>query len=391
MFLKMTKPVQQQAQIKERTWRVEVMSAQPTTLAPSMTLYGRLETPNQFKAASPAASRVARVLVRDGDRVAKGALLAELDEKDFLPRLQQFQAEVAELEALLESENVRHRADLSAIKEENKLLALTREGVERANRMLRQQLGSNAALDEAEQTLARQALSVNSRRQSINEHPSRVKALEARLARARAQLSAAQLDFERSRVVAPFDGVVSQVAVAAGDQIKDGALLLTLYNPEDLEVRARIPAPFLSELQQALDSGMAIRGAAQLGGSRVELELARLAGEADASGVEGLFHLQMAKDWLRVGQVLQFSVTRLPNENAIAVPYSAVYGGGYLYTLVDGRMHRLDAQSLGAYVDEDGHEQLLIHAPDLQAGDQLILTHLPNAMEGLRAEAAPGR
>jgi hypothetical protein len=31
----------------------------------------------------------------------------------------------------------------------------------------------------------------------------------------------------------------------------------------------------------------------------------------------------------------------------------------------------------------------LVHAPDLRAGDAFLVTHLPNAIDGLRVEVAP--
>ena len=56
-ILRATKPEQPAAQVQERVWRVEVMEVQPRTLTPELTLYGRLESPNPFKAAASAASR----------------------------------------------------------------------------------------------------------------------------------------------------------------------------------------------------------------------------------------------------------------------------------------------------------------------------------------------
>ena len=106
-MLRATKPEQPAAQTQERVWRVEVMEVQPRTLTPELTLYGRLESPNPFKAAASAASRIDRVMVREGERVSVGQPLVILDERDFLPRLDQVRAEVRELEAQIRSEGIR--------------------------------------------------------------------------------------------------------------------------------------------------------------------------------------------------------------------------------------------------------------------------------------------
>ena len=46
--LKATKPQQPPAKISERIWRVEVEAVRPRTLAPSLTLYGQVETYNNY-------------------------------------------------------------------------------------------------------------------------------------------------------------------------------------------------------------------------------------------------------------------------------------------------------------------------------------------------------
>jgi hypothetical protein len=71
----------------------------------------------------------------------------------------------------------------------------------------------------------------------------------------------------------------------------------------------------------------------------------------------------------------------------VAVPYQAVYGGNRVYRLAEGRLEGLDVEIVGGHLEEDGSERLLILSAELNRGDLLVTTHLPNAMTGLRAEA----
>jgi multidrug efflux pump subunit AcrA (membrane-fusion protein) len=359
---------------------------QPRSLAPLLTLYGRVESDSLFKAAAPAPSRVDRVLVREGERVDRGQLLVVLDPRDFLPRLTQARAEVAELEAQLRSEELRHRSDGTALEQEQKLLQLAREGVQRARKLLGRNLGSDAELDAAEQEVARQELAVTKRRLDIADHPARSDALQARLSRARAALEEIELDYERSEVRSPNAAIVAGVEVAEGDRVAANSVLLSLYSPKSLEVRARIPAVFQQELQQTLASGYPLRGEMHSGAEPVELTLVRTAGEADPSGVDAFFHIDTGRQRLRSGQLLRFTLQRRPRENAVPVPYQSVYGGERLYLLEEGRLRRVTVEPLGAYLDEPGDERLLVQAPGLKSGDRLVITHLPNAIEGLRVE-----
>ena len=388
--LRATRPEAPAVQIQERVWRVEVMEVQPRTLIPALTLYGRLESPNPFKAAASAASRIDRVMVREGERVSVGQPLVILDERDFLPRLDQARAEVRELDAQIRSEGIRQQSDMAALKQEKKLLQLSRQGVDRAQRLRKKDLGSDSALDEAEQSLATQALSLTSRELAIADHPARLSALEARLAKARARVKELELEFERSRLLAPFDGIVAEVEVAEGDQVDKNRVLLTLYDPGALEVRARIPTPFQEELDQVRKKGQTLSGEADIGGRRLELSLLRLAGEASPSGVDALFRFESRPDWLRPGQVIRFNIHRLPQPDAVPVPFSALYRGNRVYRLEEGRMRGIGVETLGSFMDPSGKERQLVRAPELKTGDLLVTTHLPNAVDGLRAEAVSG-
>jgi multidrug efflux pump subunit AcrA (membrane-fusion protein) len=388
--LRATKPVQVAAKIEERVWRVQVMAVEPRRLSPVLTLYGRVETPSMFKAAAPASSRVDRVQVREGERVAKGQLLISLDERDFRPGLNRARAEVADLEAQMRSEAIRQESDLAALRHEKRLLTLARDGVNRAQRLQKQKLGSDSALDQAEQALAQQALSLSTRQLAITDHPARLKALEARLERARAGLAERELDFERSQVIAPFAGIVAQVQVAEGDQVTDNSMLLSMYDPASLEVRARIPAPFQDELQRAQQAGYPLHAESSISSGELKLRLARLAGEADPSGVDALFLVESGSEWLRTGQLLRFHLRLAPRDQSLPVPYAAVYEGNRIYKLEAGRMRGVKVETLGSYLDEQGKEQLLVRSPELAAGEELVITHLPNAIDGLPAEAVGG-
>lgn len=386
-FLKDTRPEREAAAVQERVWRVEVEPVEPSSLSPELSLYGRVETPDLLKVAASAQARVAEVAVRDGDRVSAGQLLIRLDERDFLPGIRQAQALVAELKAQVLSERNRIESDRESLEQEQALLAIAKDGVERAQRLTKQRVGSETDLDKAEESLARQALAVRSRRLDIDDHPARLQALEAKLESARARLEDIELDFERAVVTAPFDGVVAGVEVTTGDQVKQDEVLLRLYALGGLEVRARIPAPYQVEIQSALTRGAALSAAAEVGGARVPLRLDRVAGEALPSGVDGLFTVEAHAELLRLGQMVSVRLVRPQRADAVAVPFQAVYGGDRVYKLVDGRMRGLQVESLGGMNDGNGGERLLVRSDELAAGDEVVVTHMPNAIDGLRVEA----
>jgi multidrug efflux pump subunit AcrA (membrane-fusion protein) len=386
-FLQATRPGKSPVEVAERVWRVEVETVEPGSLSPEMALYGSVETPDLLKVAASAPARVAEVTVRDGDRVERGQLLIRLDERDFLHRLDRARAAVAELRAQIRSEKNRSERDRRALEQEQTLLAISRDGQERAQRLTKQRVGSETDLDIAEEAVARQALAVTIREMSIDDHPARLQALEARLQSARASLADIELDFERAVVEAPFDGVVAGVDVTVGDQVKQDDVLLRLYALDGLEVRARIPAPFQAEIRAALHSGAELTAIAELGGAQVPLRLDRVAGEARPSGVDGFFSVQGQSELLRLGQMVSLRLARPQRESAVSVPFQAVYGGDRVYKLVDGRLQGVEVETLGGMIDGNGGERLLVRSAELGDGDLVVVTHMPNAVDGLRVEA----
>jgi multidrug efflux pump subunit AcrA (membrane-fusion protein) len=384
--LKATKPEQEPPRVQERVWRVEVERIAPRRLAPELTLYGRVETPDLLKATASAAAWVTEVAVRDGDRVAQGDLLLRLDERDFVPRIAQIEADIADLQAQIESEKNRSETDKLALAQEQRLLELARASVERQERLKTQKVGAEQALDEAKQALAMQALAVSNREMSIADHPSRLRALQARLGSARARLTELELEYERATVRAPYDGIVSGVDVTSGDQVSRGAVLARMYALDSLEVRARIPAPYQGELIQGLTGGEPLTASARIGEQTVDLVLDRLAGEADPSGVDGLFRVAGDPALLRLGQMLTLRMARPARDRAVPVPFRAVYGGDRLYVVEDGRLRGVDVEDLGGRIGPDGRERLLVYSPALTAGDLVVTTHMPNAIDGLKVQ-----
>lgn len=388
--LKVTRPKPPQAVVKEPVWRVQAMSAQISTLSPVTRLNGRVESPEQTKAAAPGTGRVLKVAVREGQAVQPGQHLLELDPRDFQPRVDQARGEVDELQAAIGSEQLRHQADLDQLKQERQLLDFAAADVARFEQLRKENFYSQSAVDQSRQNLARQHITLRSRELSVADHQARLLQLQARLAKSRANLEQAELALQRSRVVAEFAGYVAKVEVAVGDQVNSGQSLLTLYPVAGLEVRAKLPATQQDEFVSALRRGARAQATAMVAGEILQFTLARSAAAADARGLDAFFVASRPAANLRVGELVSLEVARAPVPDVVAVPYAALFGGRQLYRIVDGRLQALDVTVLGdaGGAGDSGNSvaRLLVKSPELKQGDLLLTTHLPNAVSGLKVE-----
>ncbi|MBB1073191.1 biotin/lipoyl-binding protein [Rhodoferax sp. 4810] len=375
IILKATRPVPQTVTAHERIWRVQVIPAAPAAHHPVLALFGRVEAPDQVRLTMPVTARLQTVRVRDGQRVKANAVLAQLDSRDLEPRLQRAQADV-------DKEQLNYQHDAAALVQERELLRLAEVGVTRAQAVQNKNLASISSVDTAREQLARARLAVTLRQQSIDAHPARLAALEATLAEA-------QRDFDRGTLRAPFAARIASVTAAAGEQLPINQTVMTLYPLDGLYLRAKLPGCHCDELRQALANGVELTAQGQIGGRAITAVLERIAGEADARGVDALLKLT-APAAVPIGAVVDMRLQRPLVDNSLALPFSALHGGDRIFTVDNGRLRGVTIERIGERGgDGDQPVEVLVRAAQLPPNAPIMVTHLPNAIDGLRVEIAP--
>jgi multidrug efflux pump subunit AcrA (membrane-fusion protein) len=386
LVLKATRSVPEPVTPQERTWRVEVLEVDLESHQPSLTLYGQLESPRLFTVVAPMTGRIDLLPARDGQTVEQGTLLVALDEQDIEPMVARAQADLADASAQLARESIEHASDLKALALEERILDNARKGRGRVEQLVERQLVSPTELESTQDLFERAALTVAVRQRSIESHSSRLSALQARVNRAQSTLESVQRDAARSRFAAPFDGVVANVQVAPGDQVTNNQSLLDFYPVEGLELRATLPQIHALDFTQALAAGQTLVARTLETTPPLTMTLQRIAGQADATGVEAIFVLDQSAAGLRLGNLLAITVPKLAAPDSVALPYSALYGNRTVYALEGGRMSRVEVERIGETVMDQGERWLLVRSPQLKPGMQIIITHLPNAMQGLKVD-----
>ena len=390
LLLKATRPEPAEVSATERSWLVQVQKVKPTRATPVLPLYGEVVAPDLQTITATLAGRIDRLPVREGKQVSEGDLLVALDSADIEPVLAQARAQVADLEAQVRSEQVRYRNDQQSLESEKAILDNARRQFERIQSLVERNLASRENLEAATDALARAELTLRIRERAIAEHPARLQSLEARLSQARASLSTAELDGERAVSTAPFDGMVTNLQVAAGDQVSRSQALLSIYPIQGLEVRARVPQMYLGELVDALAGGATLTATAEDSGLR--FELVRFAGLSDPAGTEAVLELNGESGALRPGALQPLLLQRPARDNLITIPFSALYGADSVYIMTDdNRMQRVTVQRVGEALSENGERRLLIASEHLKPGMRLITPHLPNAITGLKVKLADSK
>ena len=179
--------------------QVPVAALQLAPVATGFELDGVVQPVRQSTVSAQANGRVLSLLVRAGDRVKRGQLLATIDDREAQTGVQRSQAQLAQAQAEL----------LNA-----------QASFERTRDLQARGFLSAAALDAAQAQL---------------------KTTQAGRDQADAGLRQSALAQGFTRVTAPFDGWVLQTQAEAGDLAVPGKPLLTLYAPLPMRVVVQVP------------------------------------------------------------------------------------------------------------------------------------------------------
>jgi hypothetical protein len=67
------------------------------------------------------------------------------------------------------------------------------------------------------------------------------------------------------------------------------------------------------------------------------------------------------------------------------LPFAALSGGERIYTVVDGRLQAVPIERVGE-TGEGSQSKVLVRGAGLGPGTRVMVTHLPNAVDGLKVQ-----
>ncbi len=267
--------------------RVELGSVRHAPLQAEQTLLGALQAEREVRLFNQESGRIMALPFHPGDRVKKGELLARLDDR------------------LLQSELDKARASL----------AQAELDLQRIRRLMPRKLAS-----EEELSRARTALEL-----------------------ARAEQAILQTRLGHTRILAPFDGVISERRFEPGDVAPLHSHILSLYAPERLKIELAVSELLIGQLRAG--DTVAVRIDA-LDSRQWPGRIQRIYPSIDARTHKGRIevHLQQAVEGARPGQLCRIHL-RIPTTARLVMPFAALRHdnqGQYVFRVDgDNRVSRL--------------------------------------------------
>jgi RND family efflux transporter MFP subunit len=216
----------QDARKNEKAIRVDVAEVRRSDLVIPIFADGVIRTTRSVQVRTKVAGELVRVFVEDGDQVASGQLLAQIDQREFVLALEEsryrhFQA-LAQAAAEEETLSVNGEALTDFTERRQEIQRLHRQGKLSGEEYRAQLLNLQMA-----------ALQGGAFRQEMFEQ--RTGLGEARLAEERAKLN-----LEHTEIRAPFSGTVEGLAIARGEIVSVNAPICTIVNSERLEASVNV-------------------------------------------------------------------------------------------------------------------------------------------------------
>lgn len=173
---------------------------------------------------------------------------------------------------------------------------------------------------------------------------SNVAAAEAALADARARLVTANKQLGDAVVRAPFDGIVADRAVNAGDVVTPGTALFTIIDPSSMRLEAAVPSEELALLRIGAPVQFQVRGYEQPFEGRID----RISPQADPATRQVPIFVSIPNKSGRLVAGL-FAEGRVVSQSSdgLVVPANAVnetQGGAWVLRVTDGKAEKVDVK-----------------------------------------------
>jgi HlyD family secretion protein len=336
--------------------QVRTARAYRETITSSIATNGKIEPIDNYEAHAPMATTIRRVDIHQGEWVKSGQWLLQLNDADARSQVARAEAQVKGAEAdlaaisgggtqeeLLTTRNALVKAQADREVAQRNLQAM--------QRLAQSGAASKAEVDAAEMQSHLAEANVHTLEQKLHERFSKpeIGHAEARLAEARAALTAAQDVLRNMNVASPLHGVAYNLPARKDEFVAAGDLLVQVADLHHVRVRAFVDEPDIGRLQV---------------GQPVEVAWDALPGRTWKGTIESLPTNVVQRGTRMVGEVTclldNADLKLLPNtnvsvaiiqdrhDNALTVPREAVRQdaqGKYVFQVVNGQLQRRKVQT----------------------------------------------
>ncbi|MEA3102413.1 HlyD family secretion protein [Caballeronia mineralivorans] len=292
------------------------------------------------------AGRIVELHVIDNKYVHKDDLLLVIDPTNFRiavsqaeAAVQQAQANVQNIDAQMNVQQAQIDASEAQLRVGRAALVFAQQQADRYQKLAKDGWGTVQNAQQFTSQLNQQEASVQSSQQNLNQTLRQVETLkaqrlsaEAGLAQAKAQLNQAQVNLERTRILSPVDGYVTNLLAQLGDYVNVGVNTISVVDANSFWVDGYFEETNLAPIRVGDPAQIKLMGHGQIVRGHVD-SVARAINVANAQpNSQGVANVNPIFTWVRLAQ-------RIPVRIHIdEVPAGVILAAGMTATVeINGR------------------------------------------------------
>lgn len=238
-----TKPDPLTRDVSRSPLLVETMAVQPRTVVERILGYGTARADRFARLSAQVAGEIVELgdWLKPGVEVKTGQVLLRIDEEEHLRLLERARSMLDADQAQLDQLDIEKRNVDRLITIAGKELDIAQSDFDRIKKLFEDGESHPREFDQYHRALqkARSAHQVLENQKSLL--PSRRAQVEASCRNRQAEVELAQLNVDRCRIVAPFNGRINEVMVELGEHVRIGREFVSLLNPNLIEVPIELP------------------------------------------------------------------------------------------------------------------------------------------------------
>lgn len=340
-------------------------------------LMGEIMPAKQDELFFRASGFVTRVVVKAGDRVKKGDLLAEMQIDDLMNQLQQARIDYEVAQANLAKDKGQREYDLNKAKADvvilQKQVELAKIDFQQAFGVEKEKAQLNLDIAQENLTVAEAALNML----TADTNPYMEQAVK------RSQLSVERLEklVAERQVIAPYDCQILRSTVRAGQQMETFYSVFVVGDPANLVIRSPYNPDLEGQLQEESEVSLKIDRKAEqqyqthyMAGFLVSSSVDQAAQSSQTTSANDYLYFSIPKDLpedqVRIGRQVYMTVILGRKDDALLLPPAAIreYKGlNFVIVQTDDRRRRVEINQIGLK-STDRWEVIA----DLREGDQVL-------------------
>ena len=386
-YMLATKPPVVRKPVEEKVYFVDTVTASKRTIVPQLVLYGNIVAGREVELRPLVTGRVVRVAktFSDGGIVRKGDLLVEIDPFDYRIAVTERKTQLSEAQARLSEIEADLKGEKALIRHVRNQIELRQRDLARRKSLLERGAGTAKLLDDSK-------LALSSQQQKLDERIRRAATLDARLlqqkaviARAEWALTRAERNLRDARLVAPFDGFLSDISTEIGEKVGVNDKIARLTDAGRFEAEFQVSdAQYGRLVREGRVIGRPASIVWETGGRNFTFPatIARVSGlVSSASGGVNLFARLQATDTttlLRPGVFVEVRMADTTYRDVFRLPDDALDGGRFVYVAVDERLVRRSVTIAGRVGND-----ILVRG-EIADGDRVVARTFPEIGPGLK-------